>query len=252
MKLTKQRIKQLIKEELRKVLEKIESKRPPGRDTEPKGSRDHGWCVVEECIQSTESYRGHRGALKWCGGHHYPGRACADQLREQQEVSPCGKKPLWPGDAKASRKVDPSGDVLKDQRAWYKCKNKGTKLPAGYPFSPKNSDVAAAGQTGPADILAPHPKPPKSTSPSAPSKTPREQPFRRAALSAVKDPIGKLESQLGDINAALQALLKIGKIDAETVNKIKAALDGASALMLKAKKKRPIGEPKRVRFNINM
>ncbi|MAH51968.1 hypothetical protein CMI37_39485 [Candidatus Pacearchaeota archaeon] len=175
-------------------------------------------------------------------------------LREQD--SPCGKKPLWPGDAKASRKVDPSGAVLKDQRAWYKCKNKGTKLPAGYPFSPKNSDVAAAGQTGPADILAPHPKTPKPAPASAPSRPGRSVAgyggLSRAALSGVKDPIGKLESQLGDINAALQALLKIGKIDAETVNKIKAALDGASALMLKAKKKRPIGEPKRVRYNINM
>jgi hypothetical protein len=236
MKLTKQRIKQLIKEELQYIL-----KEQPAPTTSPRSGRSGSDARFGKDIVTIKDLDMGLGQLEESLTRiigQVPMKTLRlqqHQLREQQEVSPCGKKPLWPGDAKASRKVDPSGDVLKDQRAWYKCKKKGTKLPAGYPFSPKNSDVAAAGQTGPADILARHPKPPKSTSPSAPSKTPREQPFRRAALSGVKDPIGKLESQLGDINAALQALLKIGKIDAETVNKIKAALDGASALMLKAK-----------------
>ena len=131
-------------------------------------------------------------------------------LREQD--SPCGKKPLWPGDAKASRKVDPSGAVLKDQRAWYKCKNKGTKLPAGYPFSPKNSAGAAAGYkrlgSGPAGQTA------------APAQSSTRDPWypgpKKHKVGGA--PIEKLEMQLVDITVALQAMLKAGKIDAETVN----------------------------------
>jgi len=238
MKLTKQRIKQLIKEELQYIL-----KEQPAPTTSPRSGRsgsDARYGADSVTIKDLDMGLGQlEESLTRIIGQvpMQTVKLQQHQLNEQQEVSPCGKKPLWPGDAKASRKVDPSGGVLKDQRAWYNCKKKGTKLPAGYPFSPKNSDAAAAGQKGPADILAPHPKTP--TRPPAPSRPGRSVAgyggLSRAALSAVKDPIGKLESQLGDINAALQALLKIGKIDAETVNKIKAALDGASALMLKAK-----------------
>jgi len=60
-------------------------------------------------------------------------------LKEQNEGhDKCGPKPVWPGNAKASIKMDPTKKVLADQRAWYSCKKKGTALPEGYPSAPQN------------------------------------------------------------------------------------------------------------------
>jgi len=57
----------------------------------------------------------------------------------EQQADPCGQKPLWPGDAKASIKVDPTKKVLADQRAWYNCKKRGKALPGGYPLAKQNA-----------------------------------------------------------------------------------------------------------------
>ena len=58
-------------------------------------------------------------------------------LKEQNDK--CGPKPLWPGNTKASIKVDPTKKVLADQRAWYNCKKRGKALPEGYPIAEQNA-----------------------------------------------------------------------------------------------------------------
>ena len=50
----------------------------------------------------------------------------------------CGPKPVWPGNKAASLKFDPTGNVMKDQRAWYNCKKRKRALPKEYPFAEQN------------------------------------------------------------------------------------------------------------------